>query len=113
MKLTSKQHSFVEILIFMKKNKQKTIVKESRKAAKQEIKETMIDALKKITAKYGQSTKKIEKTINKGATQLADKLSKTLHFVEPTTEEKPVEAKPVKAPKKTTAKLAVKKTENT
>lgn len=64
----------------MKKNKQKAIVKEARKVAKQEIKNHIIEALKIISEKFGKGSKKINKIIEKDAIQLAKKLSKEIKF---------------------------------
>lgn len=99
----------------MKKNKQKALVKESKKVAKQEIKNNIVEDLKKIVARFGQTSKKMDKVIEKEATQLAKKLSKEFKVVAAAIAEEKIEEikpKPVKAVKpveKAAAKKTVKK----
>jgi CRISPR/Cas system CMR-associated protein Cmr5 small subunit len=98
----------------MKKNKQKAIVKEARKVAKQEIKNHIIEALKIISEKFGKGSKKINKIIEKDAIQLAKKLSKEIKFnqvvIVERTAEVPVVLDEKPAPiKNTTTKPAPKK----
>lgn len=115
MKLTFEQHSFVQIKIFMKKNKQKALVKESKKVAKQEIKNNIVEDLKKIVGRFGQTSKKMDKVIEKEATQLAKKLAKEFKAIPTNTTTKKIEAikptaeKTVKLEEKAPVKKAVKK----
>ena len=68
----------------MKKNKQKAIVKEQKKAVKKELTAQINTSLSAIILNLGASGKKVEKLISKNAKQLAKKLSKekTLLIVE-------------------------------
>jgi hypothetical protein len=99
----------------MKKNKQKALVKESKKVAKQDIKNHIVEDLKKIVGRFGQASKKMDKVIEKEATLLAKKLSKEFKVVakaivaEKTEEIKPIAEKTVKVEEKVPAKKTVKK----
>ncbi|GEM_PF-4410768 len=101
--------------IFMKKNKQKALVKESKKVAKQEIKNNIVEDLKKIVGKFGQTSKKMDKVIEKEATLLAKKLSKEFKIVakavadQKIEEIKPTAEKTVKLEGKVPVKKTVKK----
>ncbi|WP_152969678.1 hypothetical protein [Pedobacter sp. Hv1] len=107
----------------MKKNKQKALVKESKKVAKQEIKNNIVEDLKKLVGRFGQTSKKMDKVIEKEATQLAKKLSKEFKVVATAITDKKIEeikptavkaVKPIeKAPAKKTAKKPTTSKENT
>jgi len=60
----------------MKKNKQKAILKEEKKAVKKELNDQITFALQTIVIKFSASSKKIEKLIGKITKQLVKKLSK-------------------------------------
>lgn len=102
--------------MFMKKDKQKAIVKETKKIAKQEIQQHIIEDLKKTVGKFGQTSKKMDKIIEKEASQLAKKLAKEFKIiasapVEKKVEEtKPTATKTVKEEQKSATKKTVKKT---
>lgn len=60
----------------MKKNKQKAIVKEQKKAAKKELTNQIKAALGSVIVNFADSSKSIDKIIAKSTKQLVKKLSK-------------------------------------
>jgi predicted oxidoreductase len=62
----------------MKKKKLKALVKSAKKTIREDIKTDLITRLQEITGKYGQDSKKLNKDIQKGASQLARKLAKDI-----------------------------------
>jgi predicted oxidoreductase len=62
----------------MKKKKLKALVKSAKKTLREDIKTDLITRLQEITGKYGQDSKKLNKDIQKGASQLARKLAKDI-----------------------------------
>ena len=99
----------------MKKNKQKALVKESKKVAKQEIQQHIIEDLKKTVGKFGQTSKKMDKLIEKEAAQLAKKLSRGFKIAPSSDQEKkaeeikPTATETVKQKQKSATKKTVKK----
>ena len=90
----------------MKKNKQKAVVKELKKLAKAEIAKQVIEALKPIASRFGNSPKKMEKLISKYAKRLAKKLS-TETLAKPIATNQKVDLTP---PARITAKIVRKPT---
>jgi hypothetical protein len=62
----------------MKKSKLKSLVKSAKKAAKSDIEVSFILKLTEVTDQLGKPSKKLKKTIAKGAKQLAKKIAKEL-----------------------------------
>jgi hypothetical protein len=60
----------------MKRNKQKAIVKEQKKAAKKELTHQIEAAIGTVIVNFSLSSKKIDKVIAKTAKQLAKRISK-------------------------------------
>jgi len=82
----------------MKKKKLKLLVKSARSAAKKDITSDLIHGLTEIVAKYGEGSKKLTKDIEKGAKQLAKKLSKDIKIYSTTATDTKGEVQAVQAP---------------
>jgi hypothetical protein len=79
----------------MKSEENKDQVKSARKAAAGVIEASLLTALKKTTAKLGQSNKQFQKAVEKGSKRLAKKLSKEIEFNVPLLSEGAVIDKPL------------------
>lgn len=93
----------------MKKNKQKLIVKESRKLAKKEINTQIVDALTTIVTKFGKTSKKADKVIGKSAKLISKRLANLVNLNPITEEAGTNEPTPAPAVKKSPIKKITKK----